>query len=131
MTPLLAAGATAALLLLVVAGFQVALAAGAPWGRAAYGGAPDHLPPRLRVTSLVAALVWATAALLVLRRAGVGVRTPLPEGALPAALWVLVALLAVGAVLNLITRSRVERAVWAPVSVVACGATAAVNLLAA
>ncbi|WP_432511309.1 hypothetical protein [Kineococcus sp. SYSU DK001] len=130
MTPLLAAGTTAALLLLVVTGFQVALAAGVPRGRAAYGGAPDHLPPRLRVTSLVAALLRATAALLVLRRTGVGVRTPLPEDGLPTALWVLVALLAVGAVPDLLTRSRVERAVWAPVSVVACGATATVNLLA-
>ncbi len=36
--------------------FQLALAAGAPWGRAAYGGQnPGVLPGRLRVSSVVAA----------------------------------------------------------------------------
>ena len=123
------AAATAGLTYTVVIAFQVALAAGAPWGRASYGGAPDRLPRRLRVTSAVAALVWVAAVLVVLRRAGVPVPAPLPDGALPLACWVLTALLGVGLLLNLVTRSRVERAVWAPVSAVALAATVAVNLL--
>ena len=42
--------------LAVVAAFQVALAAGAPWGRAAWGGQHQgRLPARLRIASAVAA----------------------------------------------------------------------------
>ncbi len=43
------AGKTAAALLVVVAGFHGLLAAGAPWGEAAYGGANSGvLPETLR-----------------------------------------------------------------------------------
>ena len=45
-----------AVLLTGLAGFQVALAIGAPWGRAAYGGGSAVLSTRLRVASVVAAI---------------------------------------------------------------------------
>ena len=49
----------AALLLSGMAGFQIALAAGAPWGAAAWGGAnPGVLPRGLRVSSAGSALVY-------------------------------------------------------------------------
>ena len=51
--PASTAGRVAAGLFLVVAAFQVALAAGAPWGAAAMGGAnPGVLPDELRVDPL-------------------------------------------------------------------------------
>ena len=60
--------------------FQLGLAAGAPFGRAAWGGThPGVLPAQLRVASVVAALVWVAAALLVVRRAGLGLPA-LPDG---------------------------------------------------
>ena len=37
--------------LVIIAGFQVALALGVPWGRAADGGTSSTLPPELRVAS--------------------------------------------------------------------------------
>lgn len=51
---------------LVLAGFQAALAAGAPWGRAAGGGKHARLPQNLRIASLVSMIVWLVAALIVL-----------------------------------------------------------------
>jgi hypothetical protein len=68
--PLLAGGvpalaATAGFV--VIAIFQIALAAGAPLGRASWGGAhAGQLPTGLRVASAVAVGVWVFAALIVL-----------------------------------------------------------------
>lgn len=123
--------AVAAVAFAVVALFQVALAAGVPWGHAAYGGARKHLPPSYRVVSAVAVVFWLLVALIVLRRAAVDVWSPLPDGWLAAAVWVVVGLLAVSVVLNGISRSKVERALWTPVCAVALAATVTVNLLAA
>ncbi|HWR84463.1 MAG TPA: hypothetical protein VN200_00570 [Rhodoglobus sp.] len=117
-----------AVLIAVLVVFQLCLAAGAPWGRAAYGGARRVLPSRLRVSSAVAAVVWALVGFVVLRRAGFDVWAPLPDMALPIAVWVVVAVLVPGVVLNAITRSRVERAIWLPVTLVMLAATVAVAL---
>lgn len=119
----------AAVVLALVAAFQLALAAGAPWGRAAYGGAHERLPARLRMTSAVAVGFWVLAALVVVRRSGVKAWAPLPDAWLPAAVWVLVALLAVSVVMNSITHSRVERTIWVPVTSVALVATLTVAML--
>lgn len=105
----------------LVIGFQVALAAGAPWGSAAWGGAhPGTLPTNLRVASAASAGVWTGIALLTARRGGrpvpALVPTLVPDRALATVLWGLTGLSALGVVLNLATPSPVERALWAPVS---------------
>lgn len=108
-------GVAATLAVVLLSGlivFQVALACGAPWGRAAYGGRHERLPVRLRVTSAFAAGFWAVAALVFLPGTGLLVWAPLPG----AATWVAVAIFAVATVLNAATRSRVERTIWLPVS---------------
>ncbi|WP_309713949.1 hypothetical protein [Pseudolysinimonas sp.] len=111
--------------------FQVALAAGAPWGRAAYGGqTPGVLPARLRISSVVGAVVWTGVALAVARYGGIPVWAPLPDAWLPVAIWVIVGLLAIGVALNTITRSAVERAIWLPVTLVLLAATLVVALTA-
>lgn len=111
------AGIVALVLYAALVIFQAALAAGAPWGSAAYGGQnPGVLPQRLRVSSAVAAVVWAAVALCIARAAGIPVWAPIPDVALPVVVWVVVGLSAVAVVLNTITRSRLERAIWLPVS---------------
>ena len=68
--------------------FQLAIAFGAPFGRASWGGRHKGvLPTRLRTASAVAAVVWSLAALLILGRAGLG---PLTGGDLRVVSWVLV-----------------------------------------
>jgi hypothetical protein len=111
--------------------FQLALAAGAPWGRAAYGGqAPGRLPRQFRISSAVAAVVWAGVALVIARHGGIPVWAPLPDAGLPVAIWVIAGLLAIAVVLNAITRSRVERAIWLPTTVLMLAATLTVALTA-
>jgi hypothetical protein len=56
-----------------IALFQLAIAAGAPLGPAAWGGNhPGPLPAGLRIASGVAVIAWTFAALVVLRRGGMG-----------------------------------------------------------
>src|SRR5512140_283882 len=54
-----------------VIAFQIALAAGAPWGAYAMGGAfPGQFPPTLRITALIQAALLVGMTLIVLARAG-------------------------------------------------------------
>jgi hypothetical protein len=103
----------AAGLLLIAAGFQGALAAGAPWGAAAYGGRaarPDGtLTPAYRIGSAVTVAVLGAAGYLVLLRGGVVGSADAADGRLTAVLWALAALFAVNTVGNLAGRHPVER----------------------
>ena len=109
------AGVLAAMGCLGIAAFQVALAAGAPIGRAAWGGAHERLPGKLRVASAVAAFVWVLAALIVLAGAGFEA-SPIPASVADSATWALAGLLLVGAAMNSLSRSRLERRIWVPVA---------------
>jgi hypothetical protein len=104
-----------AILSLAVVAFQVALAVGAPWGAFAMGGAfPGQFPPALRVAALVQAALLLVLAAVVLARAGV-----ILAGWSRASrwlIWFVVAFAALSFVLNLITPSAGERAIWAPVA---------------
>ncbi len=101
-------------LLAALAVFQVALVCGAPLGRFAWGGQHVVLPPRLRVGSAVAVVLYLLFALLLLQ--GAGAVSVLPEGVADVGLWVLTGYLALGVVLNAISRSRPERLVMTPVA---------------
>jgi hypothetical protein len=97
--------------------FQIAMAAGMPWGAYAMGGAyPGVFPPALRVAALVQAALIALCALVVLSRAGVALASW--ARASRVAIWFVVALSSVSLLLNVITPSGGERAVWAPVAAV-------------
>jgi hypothetical protein len=120
-----AARVAAAIGCLGVAVFQVALAAGAPLGRAAWGGAHERLPRNLRVASAGAAGVWVLAALIVLAAAGFEA-SPIPASIADWATWVIAAFLLVGAVMNLLSRSRLERIIWGPVALILACLTAIV-----
>lgn len=107
---------TLTVLLAVVIVFQVALAAGAPWGAASYGG--EHrgvLPGRLRIASAVAAVVWLGFAPFLLTRAGVDLPVDVPMAAAAVVTWVFVAVMVISVVLNAITPSVLERAIWLPI----------------
>ena len=110
-------GVAAAVGFVGIAAFQAAIAAGAPLGRAAWGGTHVRLPQRLRVASAVAVGFWIVAALVVLARAGFDA-SPVPFSASRWATWILVVLLPIGAVMNAASRSPWERFLWAPIALV-------------
>lgn len=103
---------------LLVAGFQVALALGAPWGRAAWGGANEgRLPRNLRIASAVAAVVWILLASLIFAVAGHEL-IPLPFSVPDWVPWALFGLSLLGALMNLASKSRWERLLWSPVAAI-------------
>jgi hypothetical protein len=107
----------AALGFVLLAAFQVALALGVPWGRAAWGGAHERLPRGFRIASALAAGFWVLAALVVLARGGHDM-SPIPDGVGRWGTWVLFGLLVLGTLMNLASRSRIERLVQTPTAAV-------------
>ena len=102
----------------VLAAFQAALAAGVPWGRAAWGGRQSgRLPRNLRVASAFSMVVWLLAALLVLDRAGIPL-VDLPDAFSLWGTWALVVLLPIGALMNFASSSPYERFGWGPIALV-------------
>jgi hypothetical protein len=95
--------------------FQLALAAGAPWGAYAMAGAfPGRLPASLRVGAALQAVMISAAAVVILARANV---VYLRWSRLVHRLtWVIVTVMGVSLVLNVMTPSTGERAIWAPVA---------------
>ena len=100
-----------------VIAFQLALAAGAPWGEYAMAGAyPGRYPPRLRAAAIGQALLLGVTAVIVLSAAGL----VLPDVAanFPWLMWLVVAFEGVAVLLNAISPSAPERRVWVPVTLV-------------
>ena len=121
----------AAVLLFGVALFQTALAAGVPWGSAAYGGgaagADGVLPIGLRISSAMATVVLTLAALVILIRGGVmrvGVRS---DRLARWSAWGIVGFLVLNTLGNLSSSSTVERWVLGGITlvlVILCGVVA-------
>lgn len=111
------AAVAAAVGFIAIAAFQLALALGAPLGRAAWGGAHVHLPTSLRVASAFAVGVWMLAALIILGRARYPI-SPLPPTLTRWGTWVLVGLLPLGALMNFASPSNWERFLWGPVALI-------------
>lgn len=98
----------------IAAAFQLALAAGAPWGHLTMGGAfPGRLPAAMRIAAVVQALIILLLASIVAARA----RLMLPRwhAASRTLVWGVVAYTVIGALLNAITPSPAERALWLPI----------------
>lgn len=101
----------------VVVAFQLALACGAPWGAFTMGGAfPGTLPTQMRIAAFVSALLLTAFGAIVAARA----RLWLPAWRRHARwlIWIVLAYAVIGVVLNSITPSAGERALWLPVAIV-------------
>ena len=109
MTSAAAVVATAVLTALAV--LQVLVASGRPYGRLVWGGQHATLPRHLRIGSAASVVVYAGMAWVLLARAGL---LPGRSGAVDVLAWVVLAYLALGVVVNGISRSRAERLVQTP-----------------
>lgn len=106
-------GERAALVVLLggLATFQAALAAGAPWGGLAWGGAhPGVVPGSLRVASAVSCVAWGVVAVAVASE------RPHHPVARRRVLRGVAVVSGVGAVVNLASPSVPERLLWVPVA---------------
>lgn len=101
----------------IVVLFQLALAAGAPWGGVAMAGKyPGRWPAPMRVAAVVQAGLLLAFGVVVMVRAGL----VFPDWYQTSCglIWGVVAISAVSCVMNLITPVRMERLLWAPVGAV-------------
>jgi len=120
-----AAAAAAAVLFLAIAAFQVALALGAPLGAHVLGGRnTGSLANRLRLVSMIAAVLLVAAAIVVLARVSVIGWPAEAAGLLPTACWIIPGYMALNTLGNLMSKCRFERTILA-------AATAALSILSA
>jgi hypothetical protein len=112
-----AAAALAAVGFVGMMGFQLLLALGAPLGRLAWGGAWEVLPPGLRVGSLVSALIFLGATVVVLERAEL-IRGFGKPGLARVSTWFLVIMLTFSAGLNFFLGGGGEKRVMVPIALV-------------
>jgi hypothetical protein len=103
-------------ILAALAVFQLVLIFGAPLGRFAWGGQHRVLPARLRIGSAVSILVYALIDVIAWDR--VGAIEVFPEPFSAVAMWVIFAYFVLGILMNAISRSKPERYVMVPVSIV-------------
>jgi hypothetical protein len=115
----------AALLFGAVAAFHAAIAFGAPWGEYTQGGGrTGALDTSGRTVAAISCVISAVMLAAILGRVGRGPLQKFPPRATTVLAWFTMVYAVVGVVLNLITRSAGERALWAPVSLVLLGLVA-------
>jgi len=118
MLPVLAARA-AAVVMVGVAAFQVALVFGAPWGVYTQGGDTEGaLDTPGRVFAAVSCAILLVMAAAILARVREGPLKSAPGRLVTALAWFTTIYAGVGVVLNLATRSSSERSVFAPTAIV-------------
>ncbi len=113
--------------LALVVFFQLALALGAPWGALAMGGRyPGRYPRRMRIAALVSIGLYAAFGLILAVRAGALWPDRVEAFVTPA--WVVTGVLMLSVMLNLVTPSRWERRLWAPVALLLAAASLRIAL---
>lgn len=101
--------------ILVAVLFQLALALGAPWGEFAMGGKyPGKFPSKIRIAAVFQLLILVFFGTIGLIRSGF-ILSPFYEFSTKA-IWFVVGFFVLGTVMNLITPSKKERNIWAPVT---------------
>ena len=115
-----AAAVFAAIGFVGLAAFQAALAVGAPWGHAAWGGEAAHLSAAPRGASAIAAVVYVAATLVVLGRAGIWRAQP-NAIVFRWGTWLLAVVMLLGAVPNFASQSRWENFIFGPLALVLAG----------
>ena len=117
MLPVLAARA-AAVLMVGIAAFQVALVLGAPWGGYTQGGETEGaLDTSGRVFAAVSCAILLVMAAAILARVREGPLRNAPGRLVTALSWFTMLYSALAVVLNLATPSSSERAVFAPTAI--------------
>lgn len=107
----------ACIILAVMAVFQISLVFGAPLGRYAWGGSHTVLPTKLRIGSVISVILYFFFVLIILSSAEI-LDTPISKETLNVGIWVLTVYFLIGVFMNAISRSKRERAIMTPVTLV-------------
>lgn len=97
--------------------FQIALIAGAPIGKFAWGGKHEVLPIKLRISSAISILLYVIFALLVASKSTLLSLIP-ASALLDIGIWVITGYFILGVGLNAISRSKSERFTMTPVALI-------------
>jgi hypothetical protein len=95
--------------------FQILLALGFPYGRAAWGGKYIKLPSRLRIASLFSAGVSVVASLFVLEKADI-LSVFNSSTVVTIGVWILVSFLGLNTLGNFASKSKLEKRIMTPIS---------------
>lgn len=94
--------------------FHVLVAAGLPWGRFTQGGQHDgQLPIKGRMIAVASTIIIALFIIVALTRSGRILHEY--SSVSHTAMWVVTVYMALGVVLNAISRCKAERNLWTPV----------------
>jgi len=103
---------------LAVAGFQVALALGAPLGELTLAGKfPGKLPGKIRILALVQATIILFFAAMIASRAGIAFASL--QGVSGVGSWVVFGFFILGSVANLTSPSKKEQMIMGPLNIIA------------
>ena len=95
--------------------FQLGLTLGIPWGEASMGGKySGKYPPKMRIVSLINSLILIFIAVIVLVKADILLQQY--KSISNIAIYFVVGFSAVATILNIITPSKIERKIWAPIA---------------
>ena len=97
--------------------FQILLALGLPFGQVAWGGKFKKLPLGFRLASLFSAGIMAFAAILVLEKATIFSVLNTPK-VVTFGIWILAAFLGLNTISNFISRSKWEKRIMTPISLI-------------
>lgn len=103
-------------LFIVLSIFQILLAAGLPYGRFAYGGKHETLPKNMRIMSVIAVGIYIFASISVLAEAGLILMSDFVV--FETAVWILAIFLAFNTLANMGSKSKSEKLVMTPISLV-------------
>ena len=95
--------------------FQILLALRFPFGQAAWGGKYRILPRSFRIASLLSAVIFIVASIIVLEKADVFSVFNSPT-VVTYGVWIFTAFLGLNTISNFISRSKLEKRIMTPVS---------------
>ena len=114
---LLIAAIIAVVIFVVISVLQLLLALGLPLGKLAYGGKYEKLPTNMRIMSLVAIGIFALGSISVLERAGIITIFNNLIFTL-VIVWIIAIYLAFNTLLNAISKSKQEKLIMTPLSLI-------------
>jgi hypothetical protein len=114
---ILIAAIIAVMIFVVISVFQVLLALGLPLGKLAYGGKYEKLPTNMRIMSLIAIGIFALGSISVLERVAIIMIFNNQIFTL-VVVWIIAVYLAFNTLTNAISKSKQEKLIMTPLSLI-------------